>query len=65
MTDSIVNQVLKLFLVKYGKTWDNKKAHRIIGKTPYEAAAAIVEDYELPCSTEECISLITPMFSER
>uniref|UniRef100_A0A0E0IQF7 riboflavin kinase n=1 Tax=Oryza nivara TaxID=4536 RepID=A0A0E0IQF7_ORYNI len=38
-TDCVVSQVLKPFLVKNGKKWDSKKAHKLVGKTPYEAAA--------------------------
>lgn len=64
-TDGIVAEVLKVVLVKYGKRWNAKGAHRIVGKTPLEAATAIVEDYELPCTTEEFISEITPMFSDQ
>ncbi|KAI3994604.1 hypothetical protein MKX01_028348 [Papaver californicum] len=45
--------------------WDTKVAHRIVGKTPIEAATAIVEEYELPCTTDEFMSEISPMFSER
>lgn len=44
MTDSVVHRVLKSFLVKKGKNWDDGKAQRIIGKRPYEAAAIILED---------------------
>ncbi|KAL3627649.1 hypothetical protein CASFOL_029012 [Castilleja foliolosa] len=64
-TDGIVNEVLKVYLVKYGKQWDSRRAHRVIGKTPYEAAAAIVEDYELPITTEELLSESAPMFSDK
>lgn len=64
-TDGIVNEVLRTFLVKYGKKWDNKRAHSIVGKTPFEAATAIVEDYGLPCTIEEFISTITPVFSDQ
>ncbi|KAI3938456.1 hypothetical protein MKW98_015355 [Papaver atlanticum] len=64
-TDGIVGVVLKMLLVKYGKQWDAKVAHRIVGKTPIEAATAIKEDYELPCTTDEFMSELTPMFSER
>ncbi|RWR80452.1 HAD hydrolase [Cinnamomum micranthum f. kanehirae] len=64
-TDGIVAEVLKRFLVKYGKKWDGRVAQRIVGKTPLEAATAIVEDYELPCTTEEFISEITPLFSDQ
>lgn len=65
MSDGIVSDVLKSYLVKYGKQWDGRRAHRIVGKTPYEASAAVVEDYELPISTDEYISEITPRFSEQ
>ncbi|GMH30321.1 hypothetical protein Nepgr_032164 [Nepenthes gracilis] len=63
-TDGVVANVLRVFLVKYGKKWDGREAHRIVGKTPLEAAAAIVEDYELPCATDDFLSEIKPMFSE-
>ncbi|KAH7516001.1 hypothetical protein FEM48_Zijuj10G0088200 [Ziziphus jujuba var. spinosa] len=62
-TDGIVSDVLRVHLVKYGKKWDGREAKNIVGKTPFEAAAAVVEDYELPCTTSELISEITPMFS--
>uniref|UniRef100_A0A5B7CAN5 riboflavin kinase n=1 Tax=Davidia involucrata TaxID=16924 RepID=A0A5B7CAN5_DAVIN len=64
-TDGIVSDVLKVYLVKFGKQWDGRGAHRIVGKTPSEAAAAIVEDYGLPLSMEEFISEVTPMFSDQ
>lgn len=52
-------------MVKYGKQWDGREATKIVGKTPLEAASAIVEDYELPCTANELISDITPMFSNQ
>ncbi|KAK3131427.1 hypothetical protein QOZ80_6AG0506320 [Eleusine coracana subsp. coracana] len=64
-TDSIVSRVVEPFLVKNGKSWDSKKAHKLVGKTPYEAAALVIEDYGLPYSTEEFVSMVTPMFSEQ
>ncbi|KAF8672704.1 hypothetical protein HU200_049400 [Digitaria exilis] len=64
-TDSVVSKVVKPFLVKNGKSWDSKKAHKLVGKTPYEAAAVVLEDYGLPYSTEEFLSMINPMFSEQ
>ncbi|GAB2298728.1 hypothetical protein Dimus_032802 [Dionaea muscipula] len=62
-TDGVVSNVLKVFLVNYGKQWDGREAHRIVGKTPLEAAEAIVEDYKLTCTKDELVSRITPMFS--
>ncbi|KAI3996825.1 hypothetical protein MKX01_029934 [Papaver californicum] len=54
-TDGIVGDILKVLLVKYGKQWD----------TPIESATAILDDYKLPCTTDEFMSEITPMFYER
>ena len=65
VADSVVSKVVKPFLVKNGKTWDSKKAHKLVGKTSYEAASVVLEDYGLPYSTEEFLSMITPMFSEQ
>jgi hypothetical protein len=65
MTDALVSDVLKGFLGKYGKQWDGREANRTVGKTPFEAAAAVVEAYELPCTTSEFISELNPLFSDR
>ncbi|XP_051216151.1 bifunctional riboflavin kinase/FMN phosphatase [Lolium perenne] len=64
-TDYVVQQVLKSFLVKEGKTWDSKKAQCLLRKGPYEAAVAVLEEYELPYSAEEFLNMITPMFNEK
>ncbi|CAM8890674.1 unnamed protein product [Rhodiola kirilowii] len=64
-TDGIVVDVLKEYLKKYGKQWDARAAHKIVGTTPLEAATAIVEDYELPCSVNDFVRETNPMFSER
>jgi riboflavin kinase len=47
LADSGVSKVVKPFLVEDEKTWDSKKAHKLVGKTLYEAAAVILEDYGL------------------
>lgn len=65
MADGVVEEVMRVFLVKYGKQWDRRCAHKTVGKTPLEAASAIVEDFDLPFSTEELLDEVTPMFSER
>lgn len=65
MTDGIVGNVLKVLLSKYGKQWDGREAHKILGKTPFEAAAAVVQDYGLTCSTTEFVSQISPLFSDQ
>ncbi|KAK9085089.1 hypothetical protein Sjap_025500 [Stephania japonica] len=64
-TDGIVSEVLRVFLEKYGKGWDDRGAEKILGKTPFEAAAAIVEDYELPFTVDGFLSELNPMFTDR
>ncbi|XP_078442242.1 riboflavin kinase/FMN hydrolase [Wolffia australiana] len=64
-TDGIVEEVMRVVLAKYGKKWDRRCAHRTVGKTPLEAASAVVEDYNLPFSSEEFLAETTPLFSER
>ncbi|KAF7120935.1 hypothetical protein RHSIM_Rhsim13G0170300 [Rhododendron simsii] len=64
-TDGIVSEVLKLYLVKYGKQWDGREAHKTVGKSPLEASAVIVEDYGLPISINEFVSEITPLFNDQ
>jgi hypothetical protein len=64
MADSVASKVVRQFLVKNGKMCDNNKARKLVGKTPCEVAAVFLEDYELPNSTEEILSMLTPMFSE-
>ncbi|PRQ28757.1 putative riboflavin kinase [Rosa chinensis] len=46
-----------VYLGKYGKKWDGKEIQEIVGKTPLEAATAVVEDYGLSCTTSERITL--------
>ncbi|CAI9087614.1 OLC1v1021725C1 [Oldenlandia corymbosa var. corymbosa] len=62
-SNGVVSDVLKTHLLKYGKQWDLKTAYKIIGKTPLEAAAAVIEDYELPLSPDEFLSETNPIFS--
>uniref|UniRef100_A0A6N2MK69 riboflavin kinase n=1 Tax=Salix viminalis TaxID=40686 RepID=A0A6N2MK69_SALVM len=64
-TDGIVSDVLKAFVVKYGKQWDGRETQKILGRTPLEAAAAVVEDYELPCSTDDFLTQFTPLLYDQ
>ncbi|XP_051149048.1 bifunctional riboflavin kinase/FMN phosphatase-like isoform X2 [Andrographis paniculata] len=64
-TDGIVSDVVRGYLVKYKKQWDGKIAHKIVGKTPYEAATTLVEEYELPLTTDELLSDINPILSTK
>ncbi|KAI3823908.1 hypothetical protein L1987_05353 [Smallanthus sonchifolius] len=65
MTDGLVSEVLKVNLVKHKKRWDGREVQKIIGRTPIEAAAVIVEDYELPLSKEDLLSEFSPMLSDQ
>lgn len=60
-----MSEILKTFLVKYGKQWDGREALDIVGKTPTEAAAAVVQDYALPLSTDEFLSHFYAMLSDQ
>lgn len=65
VTDGLVSEVLKLYLLKYNKKWDGREIQGIIGKTPMEAADVIVEDYALPLSKEDLLAEFTPMLSDQ
>lgn len=65
ITDGIVSDVLRVYLGKYGKKWDGRELQNIVGKTPLEAATAVVEDYGLSCTTSELLSEINPIFSDQ
>ncbi|XP_041025641.1 bifunctional riboflavin kinase/FMN phosphatase [Juglans microcarpa x Juglans regia] len=64
-TDALVSEILKGFLGKYGKQWDGREVHKMAGTTPFQAAAAVVEDYELPCTPSQFLSEINPFFSDK
>ncbi|XP_050368482.1 bifunctional riboflavin kinase/FMN phosphatase isoform X2 [Argentina anserina] len=64
-TDGIVSDVLRVYLGKYGKKWDGREAHKVVGKTPLEAATSVVEDYGLSCTSSELLSEINPIFSDQ
>ncbi|KAL9456166.1 hypothetical protein AB3S75_005398 [Citrus x aurantiifolia] len=63
-TDGMFSEVLKTFLVKYGKEWDGREKRKIVGKTPLEEAAIILEDYGLPCAKHEFVNEVYSMFSD-
>lgn len=61
-TDGVVRDILKVLLTKYGKQWDGREAGKVLGKTPWEASVAVVEDYNLPCTADELLSDMNPAF---
>jgi len=48
-----VEEVLEIQVTKYGKEWDGRGSQRRLGKRPLEAAACLIEDYDLPCTPVE------------
>eukprot|EP00252_Welwitschia_mirabilis_P013342 TRINITY_DN2939_c0_g1_i1.p1 TRINITY_DN2939_c0_g1~~TRINITY_DN2939_c0_g1_i1.p1 ORF type:complete len:411 (+),score=84.13 TRINITY_DN2939_c0_g1_i1:548-1780(+) len=65
-TEGFVDEVLQEVLPeRYGKAWDGRGEEKRLGKRPLEAAAAIVEDYGLPCSPEQLLRDLHPKFESR
>lgn len=48
-----MEEVLEIQVTKYGKEWDGRGSQRRLGKRPLEAAACLIEDYDLPCTPVE------------
>lgn len=61
-TESVVEEVLKEYLATYGKQWDGRGEEKRLGIRPLEAAAIIIEDYQLPCTAQQFMSEIWPSF---
>ncbi|EFJ19251.1 hypothetical protein SELMODRAFT_233432 [Selaginella moellendorffii] len=65
-TERIVDEVCEEFLLaKYGKQWDRRNLEKRLGKKPLQAVAAIVEDYELPCTPEQFMAEIVDLVRGR
>ncbi|KAL2650444.1 hypothetical protein R1flu_018572 [Riccia fluitans] len=52
-TEQLVEESCKIVVANYGKIWDGRGASKRFGRRPLEAAAALIEDYDLPCTPEE------------
>ncbi|BBM97400.1 riboflavin kinase / FMN hydrolase [Marchantia polymorpha subsp. ruderalis] len=52
-TERLVEEASRQVVVNYGKAWDGRGAAERFGKRPLEAAAALIQDYELPCTPEQ------------
>ena len=64
--ESLVDASLEIVVKRYGKQWDGRGAQKRLGKRPLEAAAAVIEDYDLPCTpfdfNEEVLALLQDRF---
>lgn len=46
-----MEEVLESVVTSFGKEWDGARgAQKRLGKRPLEAAASVVEEYDLPCT---------------
>ncbi|GFP80039.1 bifunctional riboflavin kinase/fmn phosphatase [Phtheirospermum japonicum] len=61
-TEQVTRDILKNFLVKYGKVPDAEKDRKRLGMSNKEAAIGVVTDYELPLTPEQFIEEIMPMY---
>jgi riboflavin kinase len=64
-TERIINDVNQILFSKFGKVWESKGLHKVIGMQQLEAAKVLVEDYDLPCTPEEFVELCVPLYKER
>ncbi|KAL1560620.1 bifunctional riboflavin kinase/FMN phosphatase-like isoform X1 [Salvia divinorum] len=61
-TEDVTKNVLKNFLAKYGRVQDSDKEKKRLGMTFKESSLTIVNDYDLPLTTEEYVKEILPMY---
>lgn len=60
--EDVTKNVLKNFLAKYGKVQDNEKEKKRLGMTFKDSSLTIVNDYDLPLTTDEYVQEILPMY---
>lgn len=64
-TESATGGILREFLSKYGKVLDPEKEMKRLGLMHKESAKAIVQDYDLPMTSEEYSMAIMPIYQKR
>lgn len=53
-------------VTSYGKDWDSARgAQKRLGRRPLEAAACVVEEYELPCTPEALNAQVIALLQDR
>jgi len=63
--EQLTKDLLKEFLVRYGKVVDMEKENKRIGMIHHESAIAIVKDYDLPITPQQYTQGIMPMYHEK
>eukprot|EP00897_Mesotaenium_endlicherianum_P002821 jgi/Mesen1/2567/ME000162S01696 len=64
-TESLVAEVAKILVEKYGKTWDPRGAEDRLGKRPIEGARSTVEQFGLPITPAEYLAQSLELLSAR
>ncbi|KAI3515537.1 hypothetical protein L1887_14436 [Cichorium endivia] len=64
-TEQVTKDLLKEFLVRYGKVVDMEKENKRLGMIHHESAIAIVNDYDLPITPQQYTQGIMPMYHEK
>ncbi|KAM0049950.1 putative riboflavin kinase [Helianthus debilis subsp. tardiflorus] len=64
-TEQVTKDLLKEFLVGYGKVVDMEKENKRMGMIHHESAIAVVKDYDLPITPQQYSQSIMPMYHER
>ncbi|KAL4573235.1 hypothetical protein LXL04_020034 [Taraxacum kok-saghyz] len=64
-TEQVTKDLLKEFLVRYGKVVDMEKENKRLGMIHHESAIAIVKDYDLPITPQQYSQSIMPMYHEK
>lgn len=63
--ESLVDASLKIVVTHYGKNWDGRGARKRLGKRPPEAAASVIEDYDLSCTPFDFNAEVLALLQER
>ncbi|GJW20838.1 bifunctional riboflavin kinase/FMN phosphatase-like protein [Tanacetum coccineum] len=63
-TEQLTKDLLKEFLVRYGRVVDMEKENKRLGMTHDKSAIAIVQDYDLPITPQEYTQEIMPMWPQ-
>jgi hypothetical protein len=63
--ESLVDASLEIVVTRYGKHWDGRGAQKLLAKRPLEPAAAVIEDYDLPCTPFDFNAEVLALLQER
>lgn len=63
--EHLTKEILKEFLAGYGKVPDKEKEKKRLGMTQKEYAIGIVNDYDLPLTSDQYIEAIMPFYHDK